>query len=449
MFYTKRLFLNIFVLFSAILFSHNILSAQSEKMADKAFKTREFYKSYELYKNLLKNKKDNPYLWYKYAEAARLVNDYKTAEKYYTKVLENSENIDFAMCGFRLAQIKKNLGKYELAIELLNVFIQENRDDNYSKKAMQEIQSCNWAIDALKKKKKNMHIDLLDYKINSDYSESAAFEMGNHLYYSTARYINSNDKKNPHRRIAKMMVSKNLEKGRPALNLLIDENQHYYHTAFSVDWQRIYFTLCEFIGDTDEEICQIYYLDQDEKGRWKKEAIPLPDHINLAGYTTTQPSIGFDSIKQSETLYFVSDRPGGLGNLDIWFCEIRKNEFSIPHNLEEINTPENDITPFFHSPSQTLYFSSEGRVGMGGFDIFSTNRTNKIWNAPENLGDPFNSSYNDLFFTKNTNGNRAYLSSNRLGSRYPRKMYEGCCMDIYRIYFPEGGKENHVKKNRQ
>src|SRR5690606_1614113 len=90
----------------------------------------------------------------------------------------------------------------------------------------------------------------------------------------------------------------------------------------------------------------------------KQQLLPLPPPINLDSFTNTQPSVGKDQAG-NEVLYFVSDRPGGQGGLDIWFTTLMPDgTYSEPSNLAIVNSPGNDISPFFHFSSSTLFFSS-------------------------------------------------------------------------------------------
>ncbi len=113
-------------------------------------------------------------------------------------------------------------------------------------------------------------------------------------------------------------------------------------------------------------------------------------------------------------LYFVSDRPGGLGGTDIYESRLnRKGDWDVPVNLGDvINTAFNEQSPFIHPDYQTLYFSSEGHNTVGGFDIFKSKVTNGIWSTPENMGFP-NSTKDDLYFVLNASGQTGYFSSSK------------------------------------
>ncbi len=349
--------------------------------------------------------------------------------------MEDGDSYLYPMAVFWLAQVKKNLSKYDEALELFKTFALNGIDDYYTNWAAKEIQTCQTLVNA-NEWDSTIQIDLLPDDINSDYSETGAVEMGNRLFFSSSQSVYKEDKQTPKRHLFKMMVSENLEKAKSIPNNFIGQGKHFCNTTFSKDWQRMYFTVCEYVN-SEVVTCQIHFMDQDDKGRWERKTQALPKHINLPGYTATQPAIGYNLFTQKEVLFFVSDRPEGVGKLDIWYSEIEDNEFSEPVNLTSINTREDDITPFFHTDSQTLYFSSESHPGFGGFDIFSTMIKDNNWGKVKNAGMPINSSFDDLYFSKNTIGNRGYLSSNRLGTRFPRGMKEGSCLDIFRIYYKD------------
>ena len=137
-------------------------------------------------------------------------------------------------------------------------------------------------------------------------------------------------------------------------------------------------------------------------------------------------------MKQIKILYFVSDRPGGKGKFDIWYSIIDDNmNMTQPMNLDSINTAENDATPFFHVPSNTLYFSSQGYQGMGGYDVYRSEKINGHYDEPEHIEAPVNSSYDDLYYTISNDMLTGHFSSNRASSTYIEDAIEACCFDIY------------------
>jgi len=139
-----------------------------------------------------------------------------------------------------------------------------------------------------------------------------------------------------------------------------------------------------------------------------------PQKLNInTKYIETSPMLSADG----STLYFVSDRPGGCGGKDIWASErLSNNRWSAPYNLgKTINTSDNEESPFLMSDGATLYFSSKGHNGLGGYDIFvSTQNDEGIWSTPENIGAPVNSTSDDYYYVADSYGNMAYYSSDKV-----------------------------------
>ena len=136
----------------------------------------------------------------------------------------------------------------------------------------------------------------------------------------------------------------------------------------------------------------------------------LPN-VNHPIYWDSQPTVSSDG----NSIIFVSDRPGGYGNLDLYVTtkDPTTKQWSVPKNLgPKINTSGNEKTPFLHSDSETLYFSSDGIYGYGGYDIYYTRKNEKgEWTAPENLGSPINGESDDAGFFVSTNGELGYFCS--------------------------------------
>ena len=141
---------------------------------------------------------------------------------------------------------------------------------------------------------------------------------------------------------------------------------------------------------------------------------------------------GADLPTDGNTLYFSSDQKGGLGGKDIFISQKLPNgEWGLPINLgPKINTPYDEEAPFMHPNGKTLFFSSKGHNSMGGFDIFfSSINERRSWEKPVNIGYPVNTTGDDLFYVLSADGKRAYYSSFQEGG-YGEK-------DIYQVTFLE------------
>jgi len=125
----------------------------------------------------------------------------------------------------------------------------------------------------------------------------------------------------------------------------------------------------------------------------------------------SQPSLSADG----RTLYFVSDRNGSLGKRDIWVSKLdSSNTWEKATNLgKPVNTIEDDLSPFIHANGKTLFFASEGHVGMGGLDLYFTEIQQNKWNNPENLGYPLNTFEDQVALFVTSDGKKAYYALER------------------------------------
>ncbi|MEM9831635.1 MAG: OmpA family protein [Bacteroidota bacterium] len=194
--------------------------------------------------------------------------------------------------------------------------------------------------------------------------------------------------------------------------------------ALSADGKQLYVYRDENNGD-------IYVSDRRSDDSWS-EPEPVSESIN-SSYSENSITISPDG----QTLYFSSDRPGGFGGLDLYKCEKdRRGEWGKVTNLgETVNTPYDEDGVFMDFDGKTLYFSSRGRKGMGGYDIFKSIHSveDDTWSDPVNLGYPINTPDDDIFFVSTKDGKRGYFSTVRNdGVGY---------LDIYMVEIPDQTEE--------
>ena len=187
-----------------------------------------------------------------------------------------------------------------------------------------------------------------------------------------------------------------------------NKNSNEGGATLSIDNKHLFYTICK-----DEKgylNCDIYYSDF-VNGNWT-EIKNLGTNVNDPKEWDSQPSIASDG----KTLNFASTRNGGLGGSDIYKTvrDGTSGEWSPPVNLgPKINTNGNEKSPFMHSDSETLYFSSDGHPGLGDFDIFFSRKDEKgEWMEPKNIGYPINTETKDIGFFVSTDGKLGYFSSN-------------------------------------
>lgn len=180
---------------------------------------------------------------------------------------------------------------------------------------------------------------------------------------------------------------------------------HDSNLALSADGNQLFLYKDENNGD-------IYESDRKEDGTWTFPE-PLSESVNSEGFKEASISLSPDG----DILFFASDRPGGQGGIDIYYSiKDRNGEWAKSKNLGPmINTEYDDDAPFIDYDGKTLYFSSLGRKGMGGYDIFKSTYDSAAgeWGEPTNLGYPINTPDDDIFFVSTKDGKRGYYASVR------------------------------------
>lgn len=183
----------------------------------------------------------------------------------------------------------------------------------------------------------------------------------------------------------------------------INTKRHEATVGLSADGKIIYLYIDNNGGD-------LYYSSfSEEKGDWSS-----PKPMNMINSQYREPSMTISP--DGKTIYFSSDRPGGYGELDLYVVHQQDDgSWTEPKNLGDgINTSKNEDSPFLHYDAKTLYFSSEGHVNMGGYDIFFTEQiTENNWTVPQNLGHPINSTQDDIHFAITADYQHGYYASAR------------------------------------
>ena len=180
--------------------------------------------------------------------------------------------------------------------------------------------------------------------------------------------------------------------------------------TITADNHELFFTICQPSEATGKINCDIWYTEQ--QGEFWGSIQPLSETVNHPEAWDSQPSISADG----KFLYFTSSRKGGHGGLDIWRSKRKADgTWSEPVNLgPEVNTEGDEKSPFIHSDSRTLYFSSSGQLGFGGYDLFYVKETDQGWGQVKNLGYPINTQKDEVGMFVSLDGKRAYFSSNEV-----------------------------------
>ena len=426
-------------LFGLLLFA-SVASAQSAKqymaIGDEALKRGEYYNAAEYYKQGLEKYEYNLDLKYKYAEALRGFNDYKAAAEIYQQITTEDVSKLYPLATFYFGSMLHYLGKYDQAIAQFKKFTNRyHGHDYYLDKAQQEIASCSWAKDHLAETD-SIKIVHLPEGVNSPYSETNPFQSPTGKFlFSALRNISENKKKEKY--LARIYTADSTYANTVIQPLsAIAPEKHIANGCYNSTKDKFYFTLCDAEGENKALLhCELYYQKLG-KGDSVVATVKLNSDINLAGYTATQPSVGKDA-NGNETLYYISDRPGGYGKTDIWMSKIKNDSvYETPTNIGAVvNSIDEEFSPYYDSRVGKLYFASNWHYGFGGLDIFETKWENGQWTAPKNLGHAINSAQNDFYFYQSYDRSTNYLASNRKGALYLKS--ETCCNDIWMYHTGE------------
>lgn len=328
---------------------------------------------------------------------------------------------------YYLAYSYMQLKSYDTAIVEFEKYTQSDRKtDSLAKCAERDMIGSYFAIDKANMKEEVI-VNILDTAtINKGTSNFAAIYWGGYekLIFSSAREggVLFDPEKQQSEFLCDLYWAERTENswtnpknfGRP-----VNTGQHEGAGTMSID-NFLYFTRWSDIRRNEQNIYQARMMN----GLFF-EAYRLDTNVNVVGYKSIHPFITMDG----KQLFFSSNRPGGLGGMDIWVCDL--DEDGHPHNPRNlgptINTPYDEVTPFLHNVSSTLFFSSNGHNSTGGLDIYKSyyNIDDEVYHSPVNIGLPFNSPQDDAYFVADRFLKHGYFSSDR------EPCEGGHCYDIY------------------
>ncbi len=401
-----------FLLFLTFLLSFS-LSAQdwkkSAKDAESLYNQGKFLEAGDKYFEAWQGKQKKLDYAYMAGTCYFLAKQYTKAVQAYAPVKDMNDTYD--QVGFNYARALKSTGAYDEAGREFVYFINSYKGSDFaqvSQVVQNEILGCEMAL-KMDDNPDGPTISHLGEGVNTPELEYAPIPYTDDILYFSSTMEGSSK------------IYRAQRKGdvwnRSNIEVKIFDNtekKHFGNGAFSPDRERFYFTQCEEVNSFENR-CDLYYVEGTGTGGWT-EPIKLPEYINDPKATTTHPSIAH--VDGVEFLYFSTDREGGKGGRDIWFVsrslESDSEDFTFPKNLgSKINTPGDEVTPFYDNERKVLYFSSNGQVNIGGLDILKSEGHQFDWKKPENIGAPYNSPADDWFFIYESNPSEGFLVSNR------------------------------------
>ena len=426
----KKLFIGLLML---LMLTSCSINSRIQK-ADKKFDLGEYYAAGEMYRSVYsqipskKNKKQKAEVAFKMGNAYRLIENNKRAESAYKNAVRY--NHKDSLVHYYYAEVLKSNGKYKEALKQYQEF--EKLSPN-NELALAGIASCDSALNAWKKKSR---YEVSQFKkFNSRFSEFCPIIVskdGSVVYFSSTRGGKKvKTSKITGQRNNDIFFAKQNAKGEwedpevleGEMNTEFDEGV----CAISADGQELFYTMSK--TSKGETLGTAIYSSKRSGGEWSEpqKLEILPDSSLNVAHPAPSP--------EGDFLYFVSDMPGGFGGKDIWRVSREGAGWGPPENLgETINTPADEMFPSFREDGR-LYFSSDGRVGLGGLDIYEATLLPKEkesdpdkWQV-QHLPAPMNSSSDDFGITFQGKENKGFFSSNR----NDKKFYD----HIWSFYQPE------------
>ena len=368
-------------------------------------------------------------IWVKMAESARNMQGLQTARSIYDKVLRFPDSVVTAENYFYSAWINMRLADYSGAQKNLQSYFRKAKEGDPLKNKALMMEGSSSRI--LKDYANYTNVPGQTKKISTS-NDCLEAEFGAVAYKNDLVYAKfSENERVTSKKDSIAFVSNlrlmNSQGDTNWLPQLAVPNKLISGVTFLPENTGLYYCLCDKVN-LMEVRCDIYFRKFNENGGVGE---PLKISANSNGFSTQHPAVGKD-MNGKLWLYFSSNRPGGKGKDDLYRAAVLENgEVEAPENLTTLNTSEEDVTPFFHSPTQRLYFSTQGRFTFGGYDVYSSSPTLNGWTNPMNMGVQMNASSDDLFFSLSEKGTNGWLTvRGEKGSSCTTEVPDACCYNL-------------------
>lgn len=399
----KRIFLTLLFIIPFIA-SFAQTTKELVEQGDKFYSKKDYKHALESYLAALESNPDDAAINSKIGLSYLYSETKSKAAKYISKAYRLNPSVDDQI-DYHLGLAFQNTNEFKKAIESFEEF--KKKKKNLAQIADKKIAECRIA-DSLSEYELNVVIQNLGTIVNTPFNEYSPLISGdgNTLIFTSNRTDDEKARRTGTNYEDIYITHKTSGGWEAPKKISSNINQKYNDAAASLspDGKTLFLYYEEGAGDI--------YTSVLENGEWSKPA-PLNKNINTALFWETSASMSADGKK----LYFASNRPGGIGELDIYVSEMTaKGEWGKAVNLgPAINTPENEDAPFIHPDGVTLYFSSDGHPTLGNSDIYVSENKGGKWQKPENIGWPINTWEYDGFFTVSADKKTGYYSTLKEG----------------------------------
>lgn len=364
-------------------------------------------------------------LLYRQAQSFRLANYFTEAAERYKAVAE-MDAANYNDAWYWYAVCERSLGKYDVAEESINKFLSNVTANNPLKEAAEkELQTLKYIKAQLSRPDTAMYaLQPTTLSPGADKGLYAPVHMGGNRFLVTSTETDTAKQEgvNPnHSRLFTTTLSNNVFSVDETVSLTTaDATANQGAASISADGNHLYFTEWKQVGGV--KTSKIFHAVKN--GNTWTAAAELSS-INVNGYSSQQPFCTSDG----KYIFFASNRPGGAGAFDIWYATLNADGTTgeAVNAGTTINTAADELSPFYHNTSSTIVFASNGRQGMGGYDLFMAKGWETAWKDVENMGHPVNSTRDDVYFfapEKSPLLKQAVFSSDRGSS---------CCLETYLV----------------
>lgn len=434
---------------------------KNKKLGDKLLAMGGTYNAVRYYEEALAKNPKKTFLNQNLADGHFALRDYTSATKYY-KTLSDLDSVKLKNLPalYQYALTQKYLGYYENAkanFEKFNRLATKSDDlSEYRKNSSREAQGCDLAMQLMASRDMpEFKVEHLNESINQPLTDYApALKDGNTLYYGswTSDSVTMENKREKYAVFSRIYSAQRSGAGWAQGQALSSEinsvSAHTGNPAFTPDGKTMFYTQC-LQDDAGVMRCNIYKstLNGDTWSSGEK----MDAKVNKEGVHSTQPAVGRNEAGDI-VLYFVSNANPARG-LDIYAAKLNSNGTTeAARAVSAINTRGDEMTPYFDFSSNTLFFSSNGQLNIGGADVYKSTLANGEWSTPVHMGLPINSSVDDMYFSWNEKSGEGFVVSNRVGG-YGLKSAT-CCDDIYavgktKLYFAVKGLLQNADANYQ
>lgn len=385
------------------------------------------YAAVELYEKYLSENKTDKQIAAKVAKLNFDLRDYEKAEKGFGRLVNRDRKLEFTELKYWLALSMKYNGKYADAVDMFNQYIADGADEALKTASKREIAGCELAKKM--KQPENLLVGNLGKTANNPQTDGSPSYSAGELYFTSIRskeVVVLNGKEGDWHSKVYTTSKSGTEYGEPEpLGTEINrEGWHQGNVSISADGKTMYFTRVELTEKGQDVSTSKIFVSKKGSDGW--EGANEATGVN-GDFVAKHPCEG--ELFGEKVLFFVANMPGGKGGFDLYYAPKKaEGVFGLPVNLGAVvNTPGDEATPFYQDGK--LWFSSNGRPTVGGYDVFETQWNGSVWSEPKIMPLGINTSLDDLHYSRSADGFTGFLQSNRPGPNNLKS--KTCCDDIY------------------